>query len=184
MLRITLAISLALATGAAAAATPTPTTGASSPSGERDARHAQWRAEAQARFNAADADRDGSLDRVEAQALGARVAEHFDRIDADSNGGLTPEEMKNARKGSRRGHGRAAFFMGLVKGMDDDADGAISRAELGGKMPLWSENFTTIDADGDGRLSHEELREHARATRGGHRGEGERRRHRDDKPKS
>lgn len=183
MIRSTLAISLALAAGVALAA-PVPGTDKGSSSTDREARMAQWQAEAQARFAAADADRDGSLDRVEAQALGARVTENFDRLDADSDGKLTPEELRQARKRGQSGHGRSAFFMGLVKGMDDDGDGAISRAELGDKMPEWSEKFTTIDADGDGRLSHAELRAHMRATHGEGRGAGEPRRHGDGKSKN
>ena len=160
MFRTTLAISLALAAGAAFAATPAT---------DHDNRRAQWRAEAQARFAAADADRDGRLDRVEAQAVNARLAERFDLLDANADGELTPEEMRSARHG---GHRRGGFLAGLVKGMDDDGDGAISRAELGDKMPKWSEQFARIDSDADGRLSREELRGFAREMHDGRRGRG------------
>ena len=72
---------------------------------------------------------------------------------------------------------RAGFLFGLLKGMDDDGDGAISRTELGTKMPAWSTAFTTIDADADGKLQRDELKAHwyrsaqeRRAARGENRG--------------
>ena len=37
------------------------------------------------------------------------------------------------------------------------------RAELGDKMPKWSENFSTIDTDANGELSRDELRAAAKA---------------------
>ena len=139
--------------------------------GDRDARRAEWQARAEARFAEADKDRDGRLDRVEAQAFGERFNQHFERIDANSDGEIDREEMAKARRHARGQHGRhgmrsgMAYQHGLIKGMDDDGDGAISRAELGNKVPRWSENFATIDADKDGKLSREELRAAQREAR-------------------
>lgn len=134
--------------------------------GDREAKRAQWQAKAEARFVEADKDRNGYIDRVEAQFLGERMVTHFDRIDADSDGRLSREELAEARNKARRGGHRMrshmAFQRGLFIGMDDDGDGAISRAELGDKMPRWSENFDAIDANNDGKLSREELRDHQR----------------------
>lgn len=135
--------------------------------GEREARRAEWQAKAEARFVEADKDRNGYIDRVEAQFLGERMVTHFDRIDADADGRLSREELTQARQKARRGgqkmRGHMAYQRGLFVGMDDDGDGAISRAELGDKMPRWSENFAAIDANGDGKLSKEELRAWQRA---------------------
>ena len=170
-IRFPLALCLGLAAaGVSAADVPAP----------GDTARAERRAQFEARFTAADADRDGRLDRVEAEAAGSHLVRFFDRLDADADGELTREELAAAhgRRG-HRGHGGFAFFAGLVKGMDDDGDGAISRAELGTKMPIWSDAFTTIDANADGRLERDELRAHARARHGLHegRGDGHRRHH-------
>lgn len=143
--------------------------------GDREAKRAQWQAKAEARFVEADKDRNGFIDRVEAQFLGERMVTHFDRIDADKDGRLSREELAQARNKARRGgqkmRGHMAFQRGLFIGMDDDGDGAISRAELGNKMPRWSENFDAIDANNDGKLSKEELRNYQREAWKARRGE-------------
>ena len=140
-------------------------TGAADP----DARRAEWQAKADARFAEADKDKDGRIDRVEAQAFGERFNTHFDRMDANKDGELDKAELAQARQHARKGHhgGRShmAYQRGLIKGMDDNGDGAISRAELGNKMPKWSENFATIDADADGNLSRDELHAAAKQAR-------------------
>jgi hypothetical protein len=141
---------------------------------DREARRAEWQARAEARFVEADKDRDGRLDKVEAQALGERLARNFDRVDADSDGELTREEMAQARRqaaGARHGKRMKmmqAYQRGLFKGMDDDGNGAISRAELGDKMPRWAEQFTAIDADANGELSREEMKAHRQKVRAEH----------------
>jgi hypothetical protein len=141
----------------------------------REARRAEWQARAEAKFAEADADRDGTLDRVEAAQLNERLATHFDRVDADRNGELTKEEMRQAHRqhrGGRRGQGRS-FMAGLIKGMDDDGNGAINRAELGTKVPALADNFVAIDTDRNNELSVEEIRAHHRARGGEARGDGE-----------
>lgn len=136
---------------------------------DREAHRAEWRAKADARFAEADTDRDGRLDRVEAKAFGERFNKNFDRIDANSDGEIDKQEIAQARQHARKGrHGMRAvraYQRGLFKGMDDDGDGAISRTELGDKVPRWSENFATIDANRDGKLSREELHAARRAAR-------------------
>ncbi|WP_176693159.1 EF-hand domain-containing protein [Arenimonas terrae] len=136
---------------------------------DREARRAEWQAKAEARFAEADTDRDGRLDRVEARAFGERFNKHFDRIDANKDGEVDKQEIAQARQHMRKGrHGMRAgmaYQRGLIKGMDDDGDGAISRAELGSKVPRWSDNFATIDSNGDGELSREELHAAKRAAR-------------------
>lgn len=49
------------------------------------------------RFHAADKDGDGALTKEEAKAAGLdRIVEHFDRIDANKDGKITVDELRDA----------------------------------------------------------------------------------------
>jgi Ca2+-binding EF-hand superfamily protein len=50
-----------------------------------------------AKFDAADKDHDGTLDREEAKVF-PRIAKNFDQIDADKDGTLSPDEIKTYAK--------------------------------------------------------------------------------------
>jgi Ca2+-binding EF-hand superfamily protein len=76
-----------------------------------------------------------------------RISEHFDKIDADKDGFITPQELQ----AMHRKHGEDHFSR-----MDTDRDGKISRAEAD-RFPKLSEKFSTLDTNGDGFLSKEEL---------------------------
>ena len=156
---------LALASGLVLAQQAAP----AKPGAEREAARAEWRAKADARFAEADKDGDGQLDRIEAQGLNERLAKNFERIDANADGEISRDEMaamhqKMRHHGRKAGH-RMAYMQGMFKGMDDDGNGAISRAELGDKAPKLVENFATIDGDGNGELSKDEMRAFHKARR-------------------
>jgi Ca2+-binding EF-hand superfamily protein len=126
-----------------------------------DARpRADRRAEA---FAESDANRDGRLSLAEFQAARSRkLAEQFQRMDGNRDGALTPEEMQDARREQRqlrssRRHQGMARHEGM-KALDKNGDQALSRAEIGDRMPRLSENFDSIDLDDDGRLDRTELR--------------------------
>lgn len=136
---------------------------------DREAARAEWRAKADARWAEADKDGDGTLDRVEVQASHPRLAERFDKVDANADGEISRDEMRamhgKMRHGRRGMHRMQGYMAGLFTGMDDDRNGAVSRAELGDKAPRIAEQFAAIDKDGNGELSREEFREHRRAHR-------------------
>lgn len=91
----------------------------------------------------------------EAQAGGAeKLVENFSKIDADGNGELTRDELRNhakKRMEERREKGQKA---------DTDGNGAISKAEAeAAGMKRLLEKFDEIDANGDGEVSREEMRD-------------------------
>lgn len=122
---------------------------------------ADRRAEA---FAEADSNRDGRLTLAEFQAARSRkLAEQFQRMDGNRDGALTADEMSQARREHRQ---MRASRRGGIKALDSNGDQALSRAEIGDKMPRLTENFDSIDLDHDGRLDRTELRAGREALRG------------------
>jgi Ca2+-binding EF-hand superfamily protein len=73
-----------------------------------EARREEMKAEAAARFKAADKNGDGFLSKEEATAGMPMLARHFDTIDTNKDGQVTPEELAAARThfgGGRNGRG-------------------------------------------------------------------------------
>lgn len=117
-----------------------------------------------------DANGDGVVDRDEFRGKD----EHFDKIDADGDGQLTKEECKAAKKTRRGERGKKHF-----EKRDANGNGVIDRDEFGGK----DERFAKMDTDGNGELTHEEIKaarkaRHAQRGERGERGEGSKRRDR------
>ena len=101
-----------------------------------------------------DIDGSGSITGDEAKGF---MAKFFDRIDANGDGEISEEELLNERenRGQNPKQGRAD-----IKAADADQNGAISideAAEAG--LNKIVENFDRIDADGDGEISKEEMRQ-------------------------
>jgi Ca2+-binding EF-hand superfamily protein len=103
-----------------------------------------------------DTDGNGLVSRAEVEESGKdRLLEHFDEIDANSDGNLSEEEIKTFGESKRGERGSR----GVMK-LDTDGDGEISKAEAeeSGKEKL-IEKFDEIDSNSDGKLSKEELKE-------------------------
>src|SRR4051794_28968778 len=118
-----------------------------------------------------DRNADGRLDRAE---VPERFQGLFDRADANKDGALTRDELKQSatastppegggggrgRRGGREGGGFGRGRGGpmadpLLRVLDTDHDGAISSSEIAGAAGA----LTTLDANGDGQLSSEEFR--------------------------
>lgn len=62
-------------------------------------------AKMQERLKAADTNGDGLIDRSEAEAGLPRVAEHFDKLDADGDGKLSRDELQKMREQMRQRRG-------------------------------------------------------------------------------
>lgn len=68
-------------------------------------RHAKAKQAMQERLQAADTDNDGYIDRAEADARLPRLAKNFDQLDADKDGRLSRDEMRQAAELLRQRRG-------------------------------------------------------------------------------
>jgi hypothetical protein len=145
-----LALGLAIAGSASIALAQTPPPGGGQPGAP------------QARI---DVNGDGVIDRSEAAKV-PRLAENFDRLDADKDGRISAEERprRGGREGGRRdgGKGRGGERMAQL---DTNGDGRFSRDELAGRERAL-QNFAAIDTNKDGFLTREEMKAHHQAQRG------------------
>lgn len=115
------------------------------------------------RWNQLDTDADGSVSRAEAEAGAPGLARNFERFDADRDGRITREEMQAAR--AERHEQMRARAEERWQSADANGDGSIDLAEAQAGMPRAAEDFGRLDADGNGLLSREELREAMREHR-------------------
>jgi Ca2+-binding EF-hand superfamily protein len=95
---------------------------------------------------------DGVVSREEASGH-ARLAESFDRIDANKDGLLSPDELHAARRSGHHGHPGQHGHQGRL---DANGDGSISRDEAKG-APRLAANFDAMDANKDGVLTRDEM---------------------------
>jgi len=101
---------------------------------------------------------DGKISEDEAPS---RLAQHFDRVDADGDGQVTLEEMRSMalRRGMKR----------FGQRMDADGDGKLSSSEfVDARVARWKR----ADVDGDDAVTKEEIRSAIRNKRGHFRGRG------------
>lgn len=149
---LALGLAIAAATPLLFAQTPPPG------GGQPGARHAK-----------VDANGDGVIDRSEA-AKAPRLAENFDRLDANKDGKLSASErpQHGARQGGRGGPGGPG---GAMAKLDTNGDGAIDRSEAA-KAPRMAENFDRLDANKDGRIGADERPQHGGRQGGMHAGKG------------
>jgi Ca2+-binding EF-hand superfamily protein len=101
-----------------------------------------------------DTDGDGRISREESPPP---IVERFDRIDADGSGFIEPSEMEQmGPPGGRRGGGSPEDRVERFMQSDENGDGKISRDEAPEQM---LRIFGRLDADSDGFLSQQEIRD-------------------------
>ena len=126
-------------------------------------------------FAELDADGDGKLSQEEAAHIPPVREEGFETFDTNNDGSLSeselpapPEEQGEDFEGGPHGMRPPRF-----EDSDANGDGKLSPAEAEGIPPVDDEGFETIDTDGDGFLTQDELppppgmRHQARNARGG-----------------
>ncbi len=90
---------------------------------------------------------DGLISREETIAK-PRLVQHFDELDTNKDGSLSKDELKAGHRKVRQ----ARFAK-----IDQNNDGHISLPEAESSAPMLAKHFTTIDTNGDGFLTPEEL---------------------------
>jgi hypothetical protein len=101
-----------------------------------------------------DANGDGLVTREEAQVY-PRMAARFDDADTNRDGHLDAAEAEAGREAVRR-QARAAIRE-RWSAADKDGDDAISQSEAAESMPRLAQRFAEFDANGDGKISRDEL---------------------------
>lgn len=118
------------------------------------------------RFARADTDRNGVLSRAEVDRGLPGIAPHFNEVDRNRDGSLSPEELRGW-SGSRTGETRKSEggFAEHFRRADTNGDGALTRAEADKALPRLGTKFDRIDANHDGKLTQDELRRYFDALR-------------------
>ncbi len=96
-----------------------------------------------------DRDRNGQVSKGEFMSF---MSSEFDRLDVNRSGALDVREFSRTRL--RGGSAERRDVAGLIRMMDEDRNGEVSKAEF---LSFASAEFDRIDADKSGGLTTEEL---------------------------
>jgi len=101
-------------------------------------------------FSEADTNKDGYIDKSEAQAMHEK---RFNEMDTNHDGKLSADEVKAYKHSHSAMHDKGS--MGFKKA-DKDNDGTLDREEAK-MLPHVSKNFDAIDVDKDGTVDRDEV---------------------------
>ena len=105
-------------------------------------------------FEAADKDKDGTLDREEAKAV---CGDKFDAMDTDKDGTLSKEEVNACGRKKHNEHDKLHEKRSKeFNAADKDSDGTLTKEEAKRLKKVYK-NFDAIDADKDGTVSRDEV---------------------------
>lgn len=110
-------------------------------------------------FQGVDADGDGKITKAEAALKAPAMAENFERIDTNQDGGLTKQEIKTFT--AKLEKSRREFSQSLERA-DKDKNGMLSEQEAKA-LPVLSANFVEIDANKDHQLVMKEIADFLRS---------------------
>lgn len=103
-------------------------------------------------FKRLDKNGDGKISKEEAPE---RLAANFDKIDANKDGFITPDELKARQPGPGGPDGARPNPEDIFKRMDKNGDGKIAKDEANERLAA---NFDKLDANKDGFITPDELR--------------------------
>ncbi|MFZ3019881.1 MAG: hypothetical protein WA056_15645 [Gallionella sp.] len=120
-------------------------------------------------FSKTDTDMNGMLSRSEAEHAQAQLlTANFDKIDANSDGGLDRKEIQAFLQTAIQNAMRAQQeeFLKRMKAADKNKNGGLTKKELTSakdKLPGLEKSFDAIDANKDKQITMEEIVAYARA---------------------
>jgi Ca2+-binding EF-hand superfamily protein len=102
---------------------------------------------------AADTNGDGQISLDEAKAGLPMLYDHFDFVDADSNGQVTAAELERLRDPDAM----RTEILSRLRAADKDGNGKLDLNEVTVALPVLAAHFSRLDKDGDGFLTAADL---------------------------
>jgi len=109
-------------------------------------------------FKAVDTSGDGLISRQEAELKAPAMADGFEMIDTNHDGGLSKNEIKSFTAALDK---KRREFSKQLENADKDKNGMLSREEAKA-LPKLSDNFDEIDSNLDGQLVIKEIADYLR----------------------